>query len=78
MNYTAGDMYRRGWDDRLAGNPISFHLQGILLEEYRKGYSDCHEHILQTEKNAKTSNYLTGHPFYKEAQEHSSRAFLSD
>ena len=79
MNYVAGQMYRMGWDDRMAGNPINSSVaSGVLLEEYRKGYNDCHLHILESEKQSKTSSYLTGHPFYKQAHEQSSRTFLSD
>lgn len=78
MEYSAGQLYREGWDDRMTGNPINYKVNGILLEEYLRGYNDCHNHILQTEKENKTSSYLAGHPFYKEAHERSSRAFLSD
>jgi hypothetical protein len=78
MSYTPGDMYRCGWSDRMAGNPINYNQNGILLEEYIKGYNDCHTHIIETEKNLKTSSYLNGHPLYKEAHEQSSRTFLSD
>jgi len=79
MSYQPGDAYRRGWEDRMGGfqaNQSSFN--GILHEEYMKGYSDCHQHIVENEKRSKTNSLLNGHPFYKEAHEHNSQVFLSD
>lgn len=78
MSYNAGDYYRKGWADRLAGNPVSYEVSGILLDEYMKGYNDCHANIVETEKNSKMSKFLNGHPLYKEAHEQSSKTFLSD
>jgi hypothetical protein len=82
MDYTAGSMYRQGWEDRQAGRPAKpgQTVMGILLEEYNRGYYDCHEHIMQSEKNAKAGSLLQGHPFYQEAhdQDRLKQVFLSD
>lgn len=78
MSYSAGDYYRKGWEDRLAGNQATYEISGILLDEYMKGYNDCHSNIIENEKRMKVSKFLSGHPFYKEAHDQSSKTFLSD
>jgi len=79
MTYLPGNMYRRGWDDRIGGKIAEYQqYDGILREEYLQGYSDCHQHIIENERKQKSHSPLMGHPLYKEAHEHNSQQFLSD
>jgi hypothetical protein len=80
--YIPGSMYRQGWEDRKHGRPCrpAQTSMPILVEEYSKGYNDCHSHILETEKNSQIGNPLHGHPFYQEAHSETKvrQVFLSD
>jgi hypothetical protein len=82
MTYSPGQMYRKGWDDRKSGLPKATGNCPVpsLLEEYNKGYTDCHNEILENEKRTLSqSSPLMGHPLYKEAHEGlNGRVFLSE
>jgi hypothetical protein len=81
IDYKPGQMYDRGWKDRLDGRPQNpGTCPQVLQDEYNSGYTDCHNKILEDGKNAKRSDSpLRGHPLYREAHEgNHGKVFLSD
>lgn len=76
--YSPGNVYRKGWDDRLQGLEYApGQYTGVLYEEYIQGYNDCHQQIIENERRAKLNSPLQGHPLYKEAHDDVNKQFLT-